>query len=540
MKEVNNDDTAAVRPWVTMPEVFATPFSTPTASIDASLTRLMFSETERADILAAHQPRGSSDDLSAITDFAAALCGTPIALVTLIDRDIQLFAGRTGFAVSEAPRGGSLCLHTMLGNGLTIIPDTLADPRFRDAPSVVGEPHIRFYAGMPLISEEGAPLGALCVVDQLPRTSLSALQLQGLAVLRSAALEILRRRRSQRDGTVARAKAQAQHDEQEARFEVLADAMPHMVWSTLPDGYHDYFNSRWYEFTGVPTGSTDGARWKEMFHPDDQDKAWNVWRQSLATGEPYEIEYRLRNAAGVFRWVFGRALPMRNVNGEIVRWFGTCTDIHDQKLVLEQREIISNELSHRIKNIFAVVTGLISLTTREHPSFKPVADDLRGRVTALGRAHDYVRLHSPGSRTIDQRSTLHGILEDLLAPYRANVVDRFLIEGNDLVIDDRVATPMALAFHELATNASKYGALSTPEGRLRIAVVSAAGMVEIEWREADGPVVRTPHHSGFGTRLLELSVERQLGGTVERIWNKDGLVVKLTVPVAAMGYAQTA
>ena len=69
-----------------------------------------------------------------------------------------------------------------------------------------------------------------------------------------------------------------------------------MVWSTLPDGFHDYYNARWYEYTGVPAGSTDGEGWNGMFHPDDQDRAWGVWRDSLATGKPYEIEYRLRRA----------------------------------------------------------------------------------------------------------------------------------------------------------------------------------------------------------------------------------------------------
>src|SRR5690348_14352408 len=82
--------------------------------------------------------------------------------------------------------------------------------------------------------------------------------------------------------------------ESDARFRTLADALPHMVWSTLPDGYHDYYNARWYEFTGVPAGSTDGEGWNGMFHPEDQERAWATWRRSLETGEPYEIEYRLR------------------------------------------------------------------------------------------------------------------------------------------------------------------------------------------------------------------------------------------------------
>ena len=94
--------------------------------------------------------------------------------------------------------------------------------------------------------------------------------------------------------------------------------MPQMIWSTLPDGSHDYYNAQWYVFTGVPEGSTDGEGWNDMFHPDDQDRAWGVWRHSLETGEPYEIEYRLRHRSGEYRWTLGRALPVRGEDGAII------------------------------------------------------------------------------------------------------------------------------------------------------------------------------------------------------------------------------
>jgi PAS domain S-box-containing protein len=119
-------------------------------------------------------------------------------------------------------------------------------------------------------------------------------------------------------------------------FRQFADAMPQMIWSTLPDGSHDYYNAQWYEFTGVPAGSTDGDAWNGMFHPDDRERAWDVWRHSLATGAPYEIEYRLRHHTGQYRWTLGRALPVRDVEGQIIRWVGTCTDIHEPKQTAER------------------------------------------------------------------------------------------------------------------------------------------------------------------------------------------------------------
>jgi len=120
-----------------------------------------------------------------------------------------------------------------------------------------------------------------------------------------------------------------------APFQAMADSIDQMIWSTRPDGFHDYYNRRWYEYTGVPDGSTDGEAWNGMFHPDDQQRAWTVWRRSLATGDPYHIEYRLRHRSGAYRWVLGRAQPVRGPDGAIVRWYGTCTDIHDLKLAEE-------------------------------------------------------------------------------------------------------------------------------------------------------------------------------------------------------------
>ncbi len=117
--------------------------------------------------------------------------------------------------------------------------------------------------------------------------------------------------------------------ESENWFRTIAETLPQLVWSTLPDGYNDYFNSRWYEFTGLRQGESDGEAWSDTLHPDDQGIAWERWNHSLSTGEPYQIEYRLRHHSGEYRWVLGRATPVRNTAGDIVRWMGTCTDIQE-------------------------------------------------------------------------------------------------------------------------------------------------------------------------------------------------------------------
>ena len=323
--------------------------------------------------------------------------------------------------------------------------------------------------------------------------------------------------------------------ESDARFAALADALPHMVWSTLPDGFHDHFNTRWYEFTGVPPGTTDGDGWNGMFHPEDQERAWAVWRRSLVTGAPYEIECRLRHHSGEYRWTLGRALPMRDDEGKITRWMGTCTDIHDTKMQAEQIALLSRELSHRIKNIFAVVGSLIRLSARAVPEHKDFAEVVQERVSALARAHEIVRPHSDASGPDAQFGTLRDMLCEILAPYPALKEGRLIINGDDVAVADSAATPIALLIHELATNASKYGALSVPEGRVSISVEVTGQLLTLTWDETNGPALHAPPGStGFGTVLTSLSVRDQLGGTLEREWRPQGLKVSAIIPTKAV------
>lgn len=324
-------------------------------------------------------------------------------------------------------------------------------------------------------------------------------------------------------------------------FRILTDAMPQMVWSTLPDGYHDYYNARWYEFTGVPAGSTDGEGWNGMFHPDDQEHAWSVWRHSLATGEPYEVNYRLRHHSGEYRWTLGRALPLRNDRGEIVRWIGTCTDIHQSKIMAEENEVLSRELSHRIKNIFAVINGLIGMSARQNPELRPMAAELQDRIAALGRAHEFARPHSEQSRPVSIASTLKGLLTEILKAYPALGDGRLTITGDDPEIDDRSATPIALVFHELATNSAKYGALSSLEGQVMIEVAHDEDEVAISWIEQNGPELSgEPSETGFGTRLVQLAITQQLAGAIERHWLRSGLRVDMKVSASRLKRAEGA
>lgn len=135
-----------------------------------------------------------------------------------------------------------------------------------------------------------------------------------------------------------RKQAEKALQESERSFRTLADVMPQMFWITRADGHHEYFNQRWYVYTGMSPGQGIGDRWQAILHPEDKERTLALWQYCLQSGEPYQIEYRLHQVSdGTYRWHLGRALPLRNQAGQITKWFGSCTDIHDQKLAIEER-----------------------------------------------------------------------------------------------------------------------------------------------------------------------------------------------------------
>ena len=477
-------------------------------------------ESQRLRVLRDYALDSLEDDpeLASIARFAAKLCEVPVALVSLVEEERQRFLANAGIEAKETPRDISFCAHAMLGDELMEVRDAALDPRFSVNPMVIGEPHIRFYAGQPLKSEEGLPLGSLCVIDSAPRPQgLSEFQRDGLEVLAQAAM---RRLRSRRNSTAAR----REQAERAAWLHTFADSIPAIAWSATPEGHFEYFNKRMVDFTGLPDDQRGSA-----FHPDDWPKASAAWQHSLKTGEIYECEHRLRRHDGEYRWMIARAVPLRNAEREIVRWFGTAVDIHDLYAASESRDLLAKELSHRIKNIFAVVSGLISMSVRKNPEVKDFGEQLIGTIQALGRAHDYVR-QAEGKR----RTALHGMLNDLFRPYGTRDHTRVIVRGDDVTILARAATPLALVFHELATNSAKYGALSADEGEVDLSIEDRGKTLLLRWVERGGPRPKRNPKEGFGSRLVEMSVTGQLGGSWERSFEKDGMVCELTVAKGAI------
>lgn len=329
----------------------------------------------------------------------------------------------------------------------------------------------------------------------------------------------------------AQVEANAALAESEARFRTLAETIPQIIWSSDGDGQHDYFSSRWYEFTGQDPAAPDHDVWKDLIHPDDRERVFEVWDRARATGAHYDIEYRFRHHSGVYRWLLVMAMPQRDANGDIRRWFGTSTDIHASKLIGVEREIIAHELNHRIKNLFAVFGALVNLSARSAHDIRSYVADLTGRIMALSKAHDFVR--PTGGAASGQ--TLHALLQSLTSPYTDGQVSRLSVEGQDITVSEGAATSFALILHELATNAAKHGAFSIPGGHVRFTTRQEGERLKMTWKESGGRVADGPCASGgFGSKLLALMVEGQMQGTLNRYWEKDGLKLEMDIPILSV------
>lgn len=312
------------------------------------------------------------------------------------------------------------------------------------------------------------------------------------------------------------------------RFDIVAESVPDIVWSADAEGRHDYFNRRWHEFTGLAPDDIEPETWTALVHPADEGRVMAAWTASLRTGDAYSIDYRFRHHDGGYRWLRVQAKPLRNAQGAIVRWYGTSTDIDDAKQLEAERETVAGELDHRIGNLFALVNGLVNVSVREGGALPEVADAIRGRLKALHEAHGLIRRSDTGTAT-----SLIGLLRTLLRPYDDGS-DRISVSGDDVQIAAAAVTSAALVFHELATNAVKYGALCGEEGTLRVRLSRQDDRLLIAWKEEFPSPSPAGEGTGFGSRLFKAVVEGQLRGAFARRSMPDGLAIDMSLPVSSL------
>jgi PAS domain S-box-containing protein len=261
---------------------------------------------------------------------------------------------------------------------------------------------------------------------------------------------------------------------------------------------------------------------KALIHADDWPRLQHAMEQLFFERKSHQTEFRVRRPNGEIRWCLGTAAPTMDSAGNIIRLSGVTADITERKESEVRQVLLAREVDHRAKNALAIVQSIVRLTRAESmPSYVAAVE---GRITALSRAHTVL------SHSRWQGADLTGLVEEELAPYRSDRGDRITADGPAVSLQPASAQTLTLALHELATNAVKYGALSSITGRLRVSWELKPSTLVLHWEESGGPRVKKPAKLGFGTRIIVASVEGQLGGQARFQWGDDGLHCILTIP----------
>ncbi|MGO4705512.1 sensor histidine kinase [Microvirga sp. 2MCAF38] len=264
-------------------------------------------------------------------------------------------------------------------------------------------------------------------------------------------------------------------------------------------------------------------------HPDDRELVIQRSRETLATGGA-DYEFRAIRADGTIRWMYSRNRMLPDNPGQESVMVGACLDVTERKEAEERQQLFVHELNHRVKNTLSVVQSLALLTLNGSKSLAAFKEAFQARLFALSATHNIL------TEELWHGAPMREILSAELAPYGGLDEGRVSASGEPVRLTPQQAVSFGMVFHELATNAAKYGALSAPNGRVDIAwrkTASEAGKprLEIMWVESNGPVVQETICKGFGSRLIERNIDYDLEGTVEMRFLPEGLQCSINVPL---------
>jgi two-component sensor histidine kinase len=283
-------------------------------------------------------------------------------------------------------------------------------------------------------------------------------------------------------------------------------------------------DERGFQLWGLPWKDTvTFEELSERIHPADRDRVRAGFAATRAIMGPYETDFRILIGEEV-RWIASRG------QGEDVgivgrTMFGVFLDVTGRKQAEEGHELLAGEMSHRVKNLLTIASGLTAITSRSAASAKDMARELTDRLVALGRAHDAVRPLPNGQ---GGAALLGDLISVLLAPYDdlGAFRGRVRVAVERMGIGEKASTDIALIIHELATNSMKYGALSEPAGTLDVSSGPDGDDITLIWLERGGPAIEEPQAAGFGSMLVKRTVNH-LGGSMNYDWSEGGLIVTL-------------
>jgi PAS domain S-box-containing protein len=326
-------------------------------------------------------------------------------------------------------------------------------------------------------------------------------------------------------GIAALLRAALQHlVRSEERYRKLVGVLSDIVWVTDADGNILIPKPAWSQITGTQWPDYAGRGWLRSVHEDDRTLLMP------SSDAHHDAEFRLWSAqAGDWRWHRSRAVALTGPDGRIVEWITTMSDVHEPKLARERSEIIIGESRHRLKNLLTIIEALAKSSRRpgdaDNAELDAYVRRFLGRLHALGTAADLVLAGK--HIAVDTEA----LIRATLAPFIEEGTDRFEIHGPVMHLSEATGGSLAMAVHELATNAIKYGALSNATGKVSISwtvtPVSDGEDVVFTWKEHGGPAAVEPERQGFGLRVIKSVPAREKGGDVQIEYPSDGLYCRI-------------
>ncbi len=287
------------------------------------------------------------------------------------------------------------------------------------------------------------------------------------------------------------------------------------------------WNTRQYELLGIdPSQPPTRDLFLSIVHPDDLQKvAFDPADPPPASG-CVDAQFRVVKPDGSIRWIEARGLFAFDAAGKASELIGVDFDITEQKQAEAQQQFLLGELNHRIKNMLAIVQAIVGQTVRGSENRETAIRDVGARLVTLSNTHDLLTTSN------GRGASLYDVVSAELGPYGEQ---RIRCHGPDVTLNPRAAMAFGIVFHELATNATKYGALSAHDGCVAVlwrVAGDADDRLDLQWREAGGPIVPSPRRQGFGSRLIEASVTDKLGGTISVDYAPSGVVCAMSIPLA--------
>jgi PAS domain S-box-containing protein len=312
--------------------------------------------------------------------------------------------------------------------------------------------------------------------------------------------------------------------ESEERFRTMANSAPVAIWVNGADGGCQFVNHSYLEFFGKADEDVLGFGWTPSAHPDDEAAYVAAYLEAVRQRATFNAEARFARADGEYRWLHSTGEPRFDASGEYLGHIGISRDITERKRAEQHQRLLIDELSHRAKNLLAIVQGVARQSFRPGAKPEEMVTAFEGRLGALGAAHDILTRQRWEAAPI---SELIGATVAAVSPGDG----RFDLQGEDLLLPPKTGVSLAMAVHELATNALKYGSLQSRRGRVVVRWSRAGDRLRFEWREQDGPPVEPPTHRGFGTKMIKRGLAAELGGKVEMEFLREGVRCTVDAPL---------